>query len=284
MVKGAVKLRIYISADGEGVSGVVSAHELQENGRDHQRFRHWMTQDVNAAVRGAFAGGAAEVVVNDAHSAMVNLIFEELDPRVEVIRGCHKDLGMVEQVAGCDGVFFVGYHTRVGRSDGVGNETMTGAEMYEMRMNGQAVGEMEMNAAVAGHYHVPVIMVAGDDCLQREALAYFGDVETAVVKFAIDRWTARCLSYERAHQAIETAAQRAVRRIKDFQPKKVDGPVEFEIEWTSTAECRKAALVPGSCRKTPRIVAYRGEDIIQAWKGILACLRLGCTASDPVYG
>lgn len=277
-------MRIYISADGEGISGTVSTDEMHQTGKDFAQFRYWMTQDVNAAIRGAFNAGATEVVVNDSHWNMTNILFEELDPRAELIRGWNKELGMVEQIEGCDGAFFVGYHAKVGHSDGVANETMLGYEMYEMRMNGSAVGEMEINAAIAAHFGVPVIMVSGDDCLQREALQYFGDVETAVVKYAIDRWSARCLSYERAHQVIEESAFRAVKRIGDFKPKVVMGPVELEIEWTSTAACKKASLVPGSYRKSPRTVAYQGKDILEAWRGIWACLNLGWSAANPIYG
>lgn len=277
-------MRIYISADGEGVSGAVSTEEMHQTGKDFERFRHWMTQDVNAAVRGAFDGGATEVVVNDSHWTMTNLIYEELDPRAEVIRGWNKDLGMMECVEGCDGAFFVGYHAKVGHSDGVANETMLGFEMYEMRMNGEVVGEMELNAALAGAYNVPIIMVSGDDMLSNEAKKYFGDVETAVVKYAIDRWSARCLSYERAHGIIQDSARTAVSRLTSFQPKVYDGPVEIEIEWTSSSECKKASLVPGSYRKSARTIAYKGDHMLDAWKGIWACLNLGWTSSNHIYG
>jgi D-amino peptidase len=263
---------------------MVSTQEIHQTGGDYGRFRRLMTQDVNAAICGSYDAGATEVIVNDSHWSALNLLFEEVDPRADVIRGFNKDLCMVEQVQGADAAFFVGYHARVGGSDGVANETMLGFEMYEMRMNGVAVGELEVNAALAGHFGVPVVMVSGDDCLADEARAVLHDVETAVVKYAIDRWSARCLSLERAHAAIRESARRALERLPAARPFTVSGPVELEIEWTSTAECKKASLVPGSIRKSPRTVAYRADDILQAWQGIFACLNLGWSASNPIYG
>lgn len=277
-------MRIYISADGEGVSGVVSSKEMHQTGSEFGRFRTLMTQDVNAAIAGAFDAGATQVVVNDSHWSMLNLIYEELDPRAEVIRGFNKELCMVEQIDQFDAAFFVGYHAKVGHSHGLANETMFGPEMYETRMNGVPVGELEINAAIAGYYGVPIIMVSGDDCLAREAKESLGDVETAVVKHSIDRWAARCLSLEKSHQLIKEKAFQSVKRFKDFKAYQVQGPVELEVEWTSTAECKKASLVPGSYCKSPRIVAYRGENIVEAWRGIFACLLLGSSAFDSIYG
>jgi D-amino peptidase len=190
-------MKIYIVADGEGISGVVNSKELHPTGDYYHQFRKLMTMDVNAAIAGAFDAGATEVVVNDAHWSMLNIIYEELDPRAELIRGCNKNLCMVEQIDGFDGALFVGLHAKVGHSHGVANETMVGPEMYETRMNGIPVGEIELNATLAGHYGVPVIMVSGDDCLAKEARESFGDIETAIVKKSIDRWAARCLSIER---------------------------------------------------------------------------------------
>jgi D-amino peptidase len=277
-------LRIYISADGEGISGIVSAREMHQSGSDFYRFRQRMTQDVNAAIQGAFEGGATEVLVNDSHWSALNLIYEELDERAEVILGGNKRLCMMEQVEHFDGVFFIGYHAKVGHSNGIANETMLGYEMYEMRMNGRPVGEMEINAAIAGHFGVPVIMASGDDCMEREAKESFGDIEVAVVKHAIDKWSARCLSSKRSLSLIRERAKRAVERIYDFRPYVVDGPVELEIEWTSTAACKKASLVPGAYMKSPRSIAYQGDNIIEAWQGIYACMNIGSLASNPIYG
>lgn len=278
-------MKIYIVADGEGISGVVSSDEMHPTGSRFEEFRKLMTMDVNAAIDGAFEAGAREVLVNDAHWSSLNIIYEKLDVRAEIIRGAsNKRLSMVEQVEGYDGALFIGLHAKVGHSHGVANETMVGPEMYEMRMNGMPVGELELNAALAGYFDVPVLMVSGDDCLAKEAKRSLGNIETAIVKYAIDRWTARCLSLENSHKKIKNIASQAVHRIKEIKPYTIDGQVELEIEWTSTAACKRASHVPGSYMKSPRIIAYKGKDMLEAWHGIQACLNLGTTAFDPLYG
>ena len=277
-------MKIYIMADGEGISGVVHSSEMHQSGDRYDEFRRLMTMDVNAAIEGAFQGGATEVLVNDAHWSMLNIIYEELDPRAEIIRGGNKKDSMVEQVAGHDGALFIGLHAMVGHSHGVANETLIGPAMHEMRMNGKPVGELEMNAALAGHYGVPVLMVSGDDMLEKEANDVLGSVETAVVKKAIDRWSARCLSMEKSHALITEKARNAVKRINNFAPYSVTGPVEFEIEWTSTSECKRASLIPGAYMKSLRVIAYKAENYYDAWRGIHACLNMGETGYDPIYG
>jgi len=277
-------MKIYIVADGEGVSGVVHSSEMHPTGERYEDFRRLMTKDVNAAIAGAFDGGATEVIVNDAHWSMLNLIYEDIDQRAEVIRGSNKRMSMVEQVEQFDAALFIGMHAKVGHSDGVANETLIGPAMHEMRMNGKPIGEMELNAAIAGHFGVPVIMTSGDDCLEKEVRATFADMEVAVVKKAIDRWAARCLPHSKALAEIRAKAKKAVQRIQDFPLYEVSGSVEFEIEWTSTAECKRASLIPGSYPKSPRVIAYQGENVYEAWRGIHACLNLGETGFDPLYG
>src|SRR5699024_10282788 len=131
---------------------------------------------------------------------------------------------------------------------------------------------------------VPVLMVSGDDMLQKEARDVLGNIETAVVKTAIDRWSARCLSMERAHQEITSKAKNAVQRIEHFSPYNITGPVEFDIEWTSTAECSSARVIAGSCVKSPGVIAYQAHAVYDAWCGIHACLNLGETGFDSIYG
>ncbi|MDR3578097.1 MAG: M55 family metallopeptidase [Anaerolineaceae bacterium] len=278
-------MKIYISVDGEGASGVVTAGEMYPGKPGYEFGRKMMTLDVNAAVEGAFEGGATEVVVNDSHWHMNNIDMELLDPRADLIRGGNKHLGMVEAIhEGFDGAFFIGYHARAGASDGVGNETVWGREVIEMRMNGKPVGEAEMNAAVAGFYGVPVIMVSGDNCFCEEIRQTLPMVEVAPVKYALNRFSARCLSLEKAHKLIREKAASAVHEITRHQPYKVEGPIELETEFMSTAEASTASMMPGSVRKSLRTVAFTGKDPVEAWKGVFSTQLIGCTASDDIYG
>ncbi len=279
-------MRVLISADAEGVTGITNTNELLF-GRPHYEFmRQMMTDDVNAAIDGAFAGGAAAVVVNDAHWTMTNVQIERLDPRAELIKGFHKHLCMVEGVQEADAVFFLGYHARTGDSDGVGNETILGREIVEIRMNGAPVGESEINAAVCGQFGAPVVFASGDDLYENELRQTLPDVEFGLTKYALDRWTARCLPPERSHANIRVAAQRAVERAVDgeFSPYTLSGPIALSVTFSSTAEALMAALVPGSTRETPRTVTYTAANAVDAWKGFFAMLLLGWSATDEVYG
>jgi D-amino peptidase len=281
-------MRILISADAEGVTGITNTNELLF-GRPHYEFmRTMMTDDVNAAIEGAFAGGATEVVVNDAHWTMTNVQIERLDPRATLIKGFHKHLCMVEGVQEADAVFFLGYHARTGDSDGVGNETILGREIVEIRMNGQPVGESEINAAVCGQFGVPVIFASGDDLYEKELRQTLPTVEFGLTKYGLDRWTARCLPPERSLTNIRDAAQRAVERFAagggDFLVYQPGGEIELAVTFSSTAEALMAALVPGSVRETPRTVSYKAAAAVDAWKGFFAVLLLGWSATDEVYG
>ncbi len=279
-------MRILISADAEGVTGVTSTRELLIDKPHWEWMRQMMTDDVNAAVDGAFDGGAVEVVVNDAHWTMTNVQIERLDPRADLIKGSNKHLCMVAGVEEADAIFFLGYHGRTGGSDGVGNETILGREIVEIRLNGAPVGESEINAAVCGELGVPVIFASGDDLYEKELRETLPDVEFGMTKRALDRWAARCFSPQRSHAHIHAAAQRAVERARrgEFRPHRLAGVVELAVTFTSTAEALMASLVPGSERTTPRTVVFRAPDAVAAWKGFYAVLILGWSATDEVYG
>jgi D-amino peptidase len=193
---------------------------------------------------------------------------------------------MVEGVQDADAAFFLGYHARTGDSDGVGNETILGREIVEIRMNGKPVGESEINAAVCGQFGVPVVFASGDDLYEKELRETLPDVEFGLTKYALDRWTARCLSPQRSHANIRAAAQSAVERLVSgaFAPYQLEGPASLSVTFSSTAEALMASLVPGSVRETPRIVTYSAPNVVDAWKGFFAVLLLGWSATDEVYG
>lgn len=281
-------MNIYISADGEGISSLVSGAEMHPSGKEYEFGRRMMTADVNAAIAGAFASGATRVVVNDAHWSETNILPHELDPRAELLRGSPKPLSMMHGIEeGFDAAFFVGYHGRVGGSSGVANETIFGREIYDVRINGQPVGELEINAALATHFGVPVVLLTGDDQLAREARDVLPTAETAIVKYAIERWSARCLSPSRAHAIIEEKAAEAIMRLKReerFQPFQFSFPLVCEVEFISTAQAAGAALMPGAERRGARTAAFRAADAAEAWRAILAMMILGARATEPYYG
>ena len=280
-------MKVLISADGEGVSGITSSDELVKGKAEYERFRHLMTADVNAAIEGAAAAGAEEIVVNDSHWGMNNILPEELDPRADLIRGFHKPLCMMHGVDDdIDTVFCVGYHAKAGHSDGVANETMIGREMIEIRMNGRPVGELDINASIAAHYGKSISLVTGDDAFVAEAKESLGDVESSITKFAVDRWTARCVGLDRSRASIRAAAERATKRAAEgaFKPVGLDLPITYEVEFTSTSEALMGALTPGAERTNPRTVKFAGEDALAAWRGLFTVILMGWSATDEVYG
>jgi len=180
-------MRILISVDMEGISGVVLSDHTRSSHKEYERFRRLMTAEANAAIEGALAGGATEVIVNDSHARMANILIEDLNPAVQLISGSPKPYGMMQGIGpGTAGVFLVGYHSASGSASAVLEHTMSG-RLVDLQLNGRSVGEMGFNAALAGSYSVPVLLVTGDDAMVREARALLGDIETVAVKEGITR-------------------------------------------------------------------------------------------------
>src|SRR5438067_7405332 len=192
-------MKVLISVDMEGISGVATRRETATGwpagapkGNDYERARAWMTADANAAIQGAAEGGATEIVVADAHDGMLNLLWEQLDPRAELIRGYeNRQHGMVEGIDdSCDTLFFVGYHARAADGRGVLSHTFSGPDvLWDVRLNGESASEARFNAALAGEHGTPVALITGDDVICNETRAWLPHVETATVKYALDRFT-----------------------------------------------------------------------------------------------
>ncbi len=270
-------MRILIAADMEGVTGVVSWEQTEESHPEYARFRRLMTGDVNAAIRGAFQGGATEVVVADGHGNNRNILIEELDPRARLNTGSPRPLSMVEGLAeGVDAALFVGYHARAGAADAILSHTWSG-KVAGLRLNGRLLGETGLNAAVCGHFGVPVLMVSGDQAVCAEARELLGAIETAIVKRARGRMSAECLPPEASQREIQEAAQRAVMRFIAGQgprPFQIEPPVTLEIEWTEVQMAEMAALLPGSRRTSARVVELTLPDLIEAYRAFRAAAIL----------
>jgi D-amino peptidase len=268
-------MKILISVDMEGISGVASRRETATGwppgagkGDDHERARIWMTADANAAIAGAFEGGATQVVVADAHDGMLNLLWENLDPRSELIRGYQGRRGvMIEGIdRSFDAVFCVGYHARAADGRGVLSHTFTGTDtLWDVRLNGEPASETRFNAALAGHYGVPVALITGDDVICDETRAWLPQVETAVVKYAIDRFTARCLAQPTALERIRTAACRAAQRLGEMRPFTLATPILLEMVFGDSSMAAAASRIPHTERSGDRCVSYRAQDAQEAY-------------------
>ncbi len=207
-------MKIYISVDLEGASGISAADYVLNDGYLYAVGRRLITKDINAAVSGAFDGGADQVIIFDGHGGRVNVLAEDLDPRALVISGgTHKPrFPMLDKSV--DGMFLLGYHAMAGAERATLEHTMMSRSWHSVKVNGKPYGELGIDAELAAEAGVPVIMVSGDDKLCAEAEAWLGNVETAMVKQGLARNCALCLSPARGQQLVYESAKRAVERLK----------------------------------------------------------------------
>ncbi len=275
-------MRVYVSADIEGVAGVVDAsHQSPEGGTEYQRARRLMTEEVNAAARAAFDAGASIVVVNDAHGPNTNLLVEVLDERVQLISGRPKPLNMVQGIdGGFDAALFLGYHARPGTAEAVLEHAYLGSVVDTLTLNGSQQGEFVLNAMVAGACGVPVVMASGDDKLAAEVAEMLPATEVAVVKWAVSRTAARTLTPGAARVAIASAVTRALRSLTAaglLRPP--EPPLTLDVRFVKTSQADLALLLPGSQRLDGRTVRYVSDDYLDVFKVCRALLLLGSTAA-----
>jgi D-amino peptidase len=261
------QVKVYISADMEGIGGVVSGEQLGTSGFEYQRFREFMTEEVLAAIRGARAAGATEFLVSDSHGNGQNLLIEKLPEDVSVVRSWPRPLGMVEGIDQTfDCALFVGYHTSTSNPAGVRAHTFSSATLTDVRLNAVSVSEAGFNAAVAGHFGVPVAMITGDDAIVAEARKYIGDIEGAVVKHALSFHSARTLTPAAAQRLIEETARKAVERRASFRPFRLDGKVTLDVSFKNYRQAEMLAYLPIVARTDSHSIRFVGDDMISISK------------------
>lgn len=271
-------MRVYISVDMEGIAGVAAAKHVMPQEHDYGRFRRLMTQEANAAVEGALAGGAQEVVVSDGHGPMTNILVEELHPEARLLSGSNRLLGQMEGIDKSFGAaFFIGYHQREGGGDGILNHTFLGKIVQEVRLNGEPADEAAVNAGIAGAFGVPVALVAGDTAVCAEAGRRLPGVLVAPVKEGFDRYTGLSVTPQKAQSLIRDRARDAVQaaRAGRLSPYRVPLPVTFEVDFKRTAPARMATVFPGVDRRGPRTIAITDQDYLRAFKLFWGCLIIG---------
>ncbi|MFQ5813984.1 MAG: M55 family metallopeptidase [Anaerolineae bacterium] len=264
-------MKVYISCDMEGISGVVAGKQT-DNGEEYKRAQKLMTGEVNAAIEGARAGGATEVLINDSHGSMRNILIEELNPSAQLISGSPKPLSMMQGIdESFDAAFFIGYHAQAGTAYSVLDHTYSGI-VYQVSLNGRLVGETGLNAALAGYFGVPVVLVTGDKLLVEEATTLLGTVAGVAVKESYGRYAARCLVPETARELIRQAAQSALSR--ESKPFVVEPPITLTVDFTSSAHLDMAELIPGANRVSGRRIEFAHDDLLTVFKVWRAMLKL----------
>ena len=257
-------LKIYISADMEGVVGAVTDAQLGPGGFEYERFRQFMTNEVNAAIDAARAAGANEFVISDSHGNGQNLLIDQLPDDVTIVRSWPREHSMMAGIDETfDGVIFLGYHASTNNTRGVRAHTMSSANITSLRLNGMTMTEGSMNAAIAGHFGVPVIMVSGDDIAVAENQVIIGDIEGAVVKWASGFHSARTLTPEAAYEVIRTRTKSAIDRIDDFEPYVLDTPIELELSLKHYQPVALLAYLANVEKVNSHTIRFTGDDITE---------------------
>ncbi len=268
-------MRVFISVDMEGITGVVNQTQTSPGERDYERFRRIMTQEANAAILGALDGGATEIVVNDSHGPMTNLLIEDLHPAARLISGRQKPHGMMQGIGpGFDAAFFIGYHSRHGTAQSVLDHTWSSTTIIHAELNGRPVCEGDLNAGLAGEYGVPVALVTGDETYCRQQQELLGeDLPVVAVKTSISRFAAESLPLVEAHRRIRETAARALKVRRE--PFRFEPPLRIVLTYNHAGRADMAALIPGAERLDGLRVAYTAADFHTMMRAWLAMLALG---------
>lgn len=256
-----------ISVDMEGVAGVVAPEDVQPGHAEYERNRTYMTDEASAAVRGVLAAAPdASVVVSDAHANFRNILPDRLASGCTLLRGSPRRHGMVAGIDGdVDIVCFVGYHGRAGTAHSVLAHTMSGATIAQVRCNGQELGEVGLNAALAGYYGATPLLATGDDTLAREAAVVAPGITTVAVKTAVANRAAENLHPAEACARIEAAAQAAVAARADVRPPSFPGAVDLEVDMLRPHMTEAALLIPGVELRAPLTLGFRAADLPSAY-------------------
>ena len=257
--------RIFVSVDMEGIAGVVSGEQLGPQGFEYASFRELMTQEANAAIAAAREAGATEFVVADSHGNFQNLLPDKLPPDVQLVRGGPRPHGMLQGLdASFDGVVFVGYHASTTNPAGVRAHSFSSANLADLRLNGVSVTEGAWNAALAAHYGVPVLAVAGDDAAVAEVQAQVPGVAGAVVKWPYAFHSARNLSPTAARAVIADAVRKGMARRGASDLPRATSPVRVLIRFKSYRPAEVLSWLPGAERVAAHAVSYTVKDMPEA--------------------
>lgn len=268
-------MKLFLSTDFEGTSGIVAWEQIIEGNAEYEQGRRLLTNEVNAVITGAMAGGATEFVVNDAHHFMRNLHPQDLAGQATLITGKHKPLYMMEGLdASFDGVCFVSYHGSIGAERAILSHTYNPGAIWEVRINGEIVGESGLNALVAAHYRVPIIFVSGDAVTAQEAETIAPNAEKVMVKQSIGRFAASHIHPTVACELLSSGATRAVRNLRSMQLPAFKKPVELEITFLIADMAQMALWVRGVERIAPRSVKVVGENLLDLYATFVTIVTL----------
>src|SRR5215207_2221703 len=257
-------LKVYISVDMEGIAGVVSGDQLGPSGFEYGRAREFMTAEALAAIAAAKESGATEIVVSDSHGNGESLLIDQFPDDVRIVRSWPRPLMMME---GIDSTFaaaiFIGYHASTTSPAGVRAHTISSANYASVSLNGVAMPEAGINAAIAGRFGVPVVFISGDDVAVDETRRLLGDVEGAVVKRAISFHSASTMTPKAAQQLIRAHVKTALDRRSAFKPYVVRPPVTLDLVFKNYRPAEILAYLPIVQRTASHAIRFMGRDMVE---------------------
>jgi D-amino peptidase len=259
------KLKVFISVDMEGVVGTVTGDQLGPTGFEYGRFREFMTREALAAVNAAKEAGATEIVVADSHGNGENLLIELFPPDVRIVRSWPRRLQMMGGLDRTfDAVLFIGYHASTNNAAGVRAHTFSSATLTRVALNGVNVTEGAWNAAVAGHFGVPVVMMSGDDAAIAEVRSIVGPIEAAEVKRSLGFHAAETMTPQASYELIAARVRAALARVGEFRPYVIPGPVTVDISFKNYRPAEVLAYLPGVERVDSHSIRFRAKDMLEA--------------------
>ena len=275
--------KILISVDMEGIAGVVTGAQLGPTGFEYQRFRQFMTDETLAAIDGAIEAGAKEIVVADSHGNGQNLLIEKLPDDVLIIRSWPRRFGMVAGIdESFDGVMLIGYHASTHNPEGVRAHTFSSAKLTKVSVNDISVSEGMWVAMVAGHFNVPVIMISGDNIATKEVKDFLGDVEVAVVKEAMGFHSAKTRTPAMAVKIIKEASNRAVKKIKNSKPYKLQGAdVRLEVSFKNYQPSEILAYLSIVERIDSHTISFVGKDMVEVADFFVFLMEYSAGSTQP---
>ena len=257
-------LKVFISVDMEGIAGVVTSEQLGPAGFEYARAREFMTAEALAAIAGARDAGATQIVVADSHGNGQNLLIDKFPPDVTIIRSWPRPLMMVQGIDSTfDAAVFVGYHASTTNPAGVRAHTISSANLAAVELNGVAMPEAGINAAIAGYFGVPVVAISGDNVAVSEAQALIGAMEGAVVKQAISFHSAATMTPEAAQQLVRQKVKAGVQRRSSIRPYVLRAPVRLDITFKNYTPSEMLSYLPMVQRTTSHAIRFNGRDILE---------------------
>lgn len=258
------KLKVFISVDLEGTVGSVTRDQLGPSGFEYSLFREYMTNETLAAIKAAKQAGATEILVGDSHGNGANLLIDKFPEDVRIIRSWPRRLSMMAGIDETfDAVIFLGYHASITNVEGVLAHTISGGSLTRVSLNGINMPEAGINAALAGHFGVPVVMISGDDAVIKETRSIIGDIEGAEVKKSLGLHSANTITPAAAYKLIFEKVSTALSRLEDFKPYVLKKPITLEVEFTNRLSAELLAYLSIVERIDARTIRFVGKDIIE---------------------